>query len=168
MRTRTFSSPSDLIRYLAGEPAGEKRDVKRTLLTNIQDEVIEKYHVDLCDGTRCADGDWTRTHAHPQQRRVCKWKQKNSIAATLELFHEIGHIETHRSKMRRCEQEYYATVWAIKKMQEYGIADRIPENIKNRYQSYIFCELDRGIRRGGKGYPSRKDLTLDWQAGQLC
>ena len=57
--------------------------------TKIQNEVIKQYRVDICDGTKCEDGDWHRTHAHIRIRRVCKWKQKNSIQSTFTLFHEI-------------------------------------------------------------------------------
>ena len=128
----------------------------------IQNEVIKKYRIDLCDGTRCKDGDWSRTHAHPKKRRVCKWKQANSIVSTLDLFHEIGHIENNHGKMRRCEEEYYATVWAINKMKEYGISDKITEHQKKVYQDYIYDELDRGIRRGGENYPTKAALTLQW------
>ena len=128
----------------------------------IQDEVIKRYRVELCDGTRCADGDWDRTHAHPKQRRVCKWKQANSIISTLHLFHEIGHIETHKSTMRRCESEYVATVWAIERLREYGVLCNVTEKAKSLYQRYIYRELDRGQRRGGKGYPTRQELTLNW------
>jgi hypothetical protein len=78
------------------------------------------------------------------------------------LFHEIGHIENNNSKMRRCEEEYYATVWAIERMKEYGLLDKVTENIKNLYQNYIYMELDRGIRRGGKGYPSKEEMKLEW------
>ena len=130
--------------------------------TEIQNKVIKEYRIDLCDGTKCKDGDWSRTHAHPKQRRVCKWKQANSIVSTLTLFHEIGHIETTTSKMRRCESEYHATVWAIDKLREYGILDKVPANRKEAYQRYIFMELDRGVRRGGNGYPTKEELTLKW------
>ena len=130
--------------------------------TEIQNEVIKKYRIDLCDGTKCKDGDWSRTHAHPKQRRVCKWKQSNSIVSTLTLFHEIGHIENNNSKMRRCEEEYYATVWAIDRLREYGILDKVSVKQKELYQDYIYNELARGIRRGGKGYPTKDELTLDW------
>ena len=131
-------------------------------LIEIQNEVIKKYRIDLCDGTRCKDGDWTRTHAHPKQRRVCKWKQAASIVSTFTLFHEIGHIENNNSKMRRCEEEYHATVWAIEKMREYGILDKVSDRTKRVYQEYIFDELDRGLRRGGSGYPTKTSLTLNW------
>ncbi len=129
--------------------------------TEIQNEVIEKYRIDICDGTKCKN-DWRRTHAHVKERRVCKWKQSNSIASTLTLFHEIGHIETTIPSMRRCESEYYATVWAIEKMREYGILNKVSIKQKELYQNYIYMELDRGIRRGGKDYPTKKALTFDW------
>lgn len=116
----------------------------------IQNEVIKKYRIDLCDGTKCKDGDWSRTHAHPKQRRVCKWKQASSIASTFTLLHEIGHIENNQSWMRRAEQEYYATVWAIKECEKYGI--EVPQKIIELYQRYIDMTADRGIRRGGAGY----------------
>lgn len=120
----------------------------------IQNEVIKKYRIDICDGTKCKDGDWHRTHAHPKQRRVCKWKQANSIQSTFTLFHEIGHIETKQSWMRRAESEYHATVWALGKCKEHGIA--VPEKIIKEYQEYIDDEKDRGLRRGGTGYAELK------------
>ena len=121
----------------------------------IQNEVIKKYRVDLCDGTRCKDGDWSRTHAHVKTRRVCKWKQANSVQSTFTLFHEIGHIETTKSGMRRAEEEYYATVWALERCKEYGI--EVPAKTIREYQAYIDDEKARGLRRGGKGYA---DLQL--------
>lgn len=117
---------------------------------DIQNEVIKKYRIDLCDGTRCKDGDWRRTHAHIKQRRVCKWKQANSIRSTFTLLHEIGHIMNNRSGMRRAEEEYFATVWAIEECKKYGID--VPKKIIDDYQEYIDDEIDRGIRRGGTGY----------------
>lgn len=119
----------------------------------IQNEVIKKYRIDICDGTKCKS-DWSRTHAHPKQRRVCKWKQANSVQSTFTLLHEIGHIETNKSGMRRAEQEYFATVWAIAECKKYGI--EIPKKIIDDYQWYIDDEIDRGVRRGGTGYGELK------------
>lgn len=120
----------------------------------IQNEVIKKYRVDLCDGTRCNDGDWSRTHAHVKMRRVCKWKQANSVQSTFTLFHEIGHIETTKSGMRRAEEEYHATVWALERCKEYGI--EVPAKTIRVYQDYIDREKARGLRRGGSGYAKLK------------
>ena len=119
----------------------------------IQNEVISKYHIDLCDGTKCKN-DWSRTHAHVKQRRICKWKQTNSIQATFDLFHEIGHIMTTKSGMRRAEEEYFATVWAIEEAKKYDL--EIPQKTIKEYQDYIDMEKARGIRRGGKAYAELK------------
>jgi hypothetical protein len=126
----------------------------------IQNEVVKKYRIDLCDGTKCKN-DWSRTHAHVKQRRVCKWKQANSVQSTFTLLHEIGHIETTKSGMRRAEAEFYATVWAIYRCKEYGI--EVPKKTIKEYQDYIDREVDRGKRRGGTGYGKMQlDAHLNW------
>lgn len=117
---------------------------------DIQNEVIRRYKIDICDGSKC-ERDWRRTHAHVKLRRVCKWKQANSIRSTFDLFHEIGHIETTKSWMRRAESEYYATVWAIQMCREHDLD--VPDKILKVYQDYIDMEVERGKRRGGKDYP---------------
>ena len=124
--------------------------------TKIQDEIISKYRIDICDGSRCEDGDWSRTHAHVRERRVCKWKQTNSFSSTFTLLHEVGHIETTKATMRRCESEYYATVWAIERCREYGL--QIPIKTIEQYQKYIDREKERGIRRGGTKYADNLNL----------
>ena len=58
--------------------------------------------------------------------------------------------------MKRCEEEYYATVWAIQKCKEYNL--EVPDSIIKTYQDYIDMEMDRGIRRGGNNY---KRLVLE-------
>lgn len=115
----------------------------------LQNEIIKRYRIDICDGSKC-DDDWSRTHAHVRLRRVCKWKQTNSIQSTITLLHEIGHIMTTKSGMRRCESEYYATIWAMERCREYGL--EVPREIIDSYQRYIDMEIDRGLRRGGKSY----------------
>lgn len=122
----------------------------------IQNEAIKTYRIDICDGSKCRN-DWSRTHAHVKERRICKWKQSNSIVSTFTLLHEIGHVETTKSTMRRCESEYYATMWAIEKCKEYGL--EVPDKIIERYQRYIDMEHDRGVRRGGN-LPSIKNFQL--------
>lgn len=127
--------------------------------TQIQDHVIKKYRIDICDGSKCSDGDWSRTHAHVKQRRVCKWKRANSIQSTFTLLHEVGHIETTKAGMRRAEEEYYATVWALDRCKEYGII--VPQKTIELYQSYIDRTKRRGERRGGTGY-SALSLVERW------
>ena len=128
---------------------------------DIQNEVINKYRIDICDGTKCVN-DWSRTHAHVRLRRVCKWVRANSLESTFTLFHEIGHIVNNTSTMRRCEEEYYATVWAIDELKKYGI--KVPVKLIDRYQRYISLEMDRGIRRNGFGYDEDKlNLVKYWE-----
>ena len=119
-------------------------------LIDIQNEVIKRYRITISDGKGC----WRRMHAHIKERKVCKWKPKSSLRATFDLFHEIGHIETKKSTMRRAESEYYATVWAIERFKEYHLD--IPRKIIEIYQDYIDRELRRGLRRGGSDYAELK------------
>lgn len=113
----------------------------------IQKEVIEKYKIVIVENSTCR----SRMHAHCDgTRRICKWKQKNSIVALFDLLHEVGHIMTTTSKMRRVEAEYYATIWALERCKEYDI--EVPSLIKITYQKYINMELDRGLRRNGCSY----------------
>lgn len=120
----------------------------------IQEEVIQRYRIKIDENSTC----WSRTHAHPKERRICKWKGKNSFKSTFTLLHEVGHVETKTGDMRRCESEYAATVWALDRCKEYGL--EIPESVLSLYQDYIWRELDRGVRRHGRNLPSKEELTL--------
>ena len=115
-------------------------------LKEIQDEVIAKYRIKIEPHSKC----WRRMHAHVKQRKICKWIQKSSLQCTFDLFHEIGHIETTTSSMRRAESEYYATIWAIDRFNEYNL--EVPDNVMRVYHEYIQEEIARGKRRGGTGY----------------
>ena len=121
--------------------------------TEIQDSLLSQYRIQLCDGSMCSN-DWSRTHVHVRQRRICKWVRKNSIQSTFTLLHEIGHIESHSSNMRRAEKEYEATRWALDKAKELGID--VPDSVISFYQDYIDRTKDRGVRRGGSKYTDLK------------
>ena len=127
---------------------------QRKSLKNIQDQIIKEYRVTIDENSRCR----SRMHVHVKQRRICKWKQVSSVKATFELLHEIGHCENNNSTMRRCEAEYYATEWALRKCREYGID--VPQYLVDKYQDYVYRELDRGLRRGGVCYPSKEEMKL--------
>ena len=140
-----------MVRHMCSTHMREKGFRKERTMNyiEIQDDIIKRFKVDMCDGTKCKN-DWGRTHAHVRPRRVCKWIQKNSIQSTFTLFHEIGHCMTTKGWMRRAESEFYATVWAMDMFEEYGLT--VPEKTLKRYQDYIDMEIQRGIRRGGTGY----------------
>ena len=113
----------------------------------IQNEIIKKYKIVIVENSTCR----SRTHSHCDgTRRICKWKQANSLASTFTLLHEVGHIMTTTNKMRRVEEEYYATIWALERCKEYGI--KVFDKIIKDYQKYIDSELDRGLRRNGSSY----------------
>lgn len=61
-------------RILKAEATGKKSERgrrKTVTYTEIQEDIVRRFRVDLCDGTKCRS-DWSRTHAHVKQRRVCK------------------------------------------------------------------------------------------------
>lgn len=131
-------------------------------LREIQNEVIRKYRVTINENSEC----WGRMHSHIKARTVCKWHPTSSLQSTFDLFHEIGHIETTKAGMRRCEEEFYATQWAIDRFKEYGL--ELPEKKVDSYQDYILRELGRGIRRHGNNLPSKGELTLRRNGSQEC
>lgn len=121
----------------------------------IQKKVISDYGIKINENSTCRE----RMHAHIKDRSICKWVPKNSFRATFDLFHEIGHIMTTKAGMRRAEEEYYATVWAIDRCNEFGLEVdyKVPDSVLFTYQRYIISEIARGMRRGGRGYD---DLNL--------
>ena len=130
---------------------------------SIQNNSIDKHNIILCGGN-CEDGsDWRRSHAHVKERKICKWKQANSIQSTFWLLHEIGHIveNTLGTKYRRCESEFLATMWAIKECNNLGI--KIPPKIIQSYQNYIDRSWDRGKVRGGN-LPAMSNFRLKVRA----
>lgn len=86
---------------------------------------------------------------------------KNPTARDVfDLLHEIGHLETNVKGMKRCEEEYYATQWAIKEMKEYNFD--ISKQDKTIFQNYIWKWRNTGIKLKAKNIPAKKELTLLW------
>lgn len=120
----------------------------------LQEKIIKQYRITINENSTCKK----RMHIHPQKRMICKWQSKSSAVATFELLHEIGHCENNNSNMRRCEQEFYATKWALERCDELGI--KVPQKTIDNYQRYIDMELERGLRRHGNNLPTKEDLKL--------
>ena len=130
--------------------------MKKQNLLEIQKDLILRYHIIIDEHSTCR----MRMHAHIDERKVCKWKPKNSMRCTFDLFHEVGHIETTKQGMKRAEQEYYATCWVIDRCREYNLA--IPEEVLHIYQRYMaqclsfhFPSFIREFRNGV--------AQVDWQ-----
>ena len=108
-----------------------------------QMELIKQYNVTLDEHSSC----WNRTHAHCDgSRRICKHIPANSYKSLFTLLHEIGHLETDKKGMKRCEQESEATRWAVEQLRGMGL--KIKQSILKRYKEYTRMTYDRGMRRG--------------------
>lgn len=77
-----------------------------------------------------------------------------------DILHEIGHIKTNLPGMKRCEEEFYATQWAIKEMKRYKFD--IPLKRKREFQKYIWDWRETGLKLRAKNVPSKEELTLVW------
>lgn len=93
---------------------------------------------------------------HFEQKRFDKPTSRD----VFDLLHEIGHLETNKPGMKRCEEEYYATMWAIEKMKKYDFD--IPQNDKAEFQEYVWKWREIGIKHKAKTIPSKKQLMLRW------
>ena len=81
--------------------------------------------------------------------------KKNPIDDNIfEMLHEIGHILNNDNSMKKCEREYYATVWAIKQSKKYKL--NISDDCKEMYQKYI-----NSYTRNRKTI-SKADVVLHW------
>ena len=108
----------------------------------LQNQIIIDFKINHQPISKC----WGRTHCHPKERMVCKHSIKESYQSLFTLLHEIGHAETHKNSMKRCETESIATLWAIEQMRKLGLPIR--RKVMKQYKAYIKMSYDRGIRRG--------------------
>ena len=74
------------------------------------------------------------------------------------FLHEIGHIMTNTTSMKRYEQEYLATQWAIDKAKEIGFD--VPEKYITTYQNYIWKWRETSIKHKAKNVASKESLLL--------
>lgn len=81
------------------------------------------------------------------------------ICSLFTLYHELGHIYNNESWMASCEEEYYATVYAINKFKSIGLT--LPDSRKRDYQTYINNHW-RENKNDGLKVPYKKDLQFVW------
>lgn len=77
-----------------------------------------------------------------------------------DLLHEIGHLKTNKKGMKRCEEEFYATQWAIKEMKKYDL--ELDLRNKSIFQNYIWKWRETSVKLKGKNIPNKEQLTLKW------
>lgn len=112
----------------------------------LQEKVIAEYNINIVENSTC----WNRMHAHCEDgsKRICKWKQAESYISLYDLLHEIGHIETWKRGMKRCEEESIAILWQNNKIKELGLP--LKRKYAQQYKDYVAMTYMRGIRRGLK------------------
>lgn len=76
------------------------------------------------------------------------------------FLHEIGHVMTNTPKMKRCQQEFLATQWAINEAKMIGFI--IPEKFISTYQNYIWNWRESAIKRRAKSIQTKEELTLKY------
>lgn len=127
-------------------------------LSEIQNEIINKYKdvIDLRVTTEEA-------HCYVPEK-IVYINGSNFLYPTNEsifdFLHEIGHIMTNTKKMKRCEEEFYATQWAIKEIKKYGL--EISTKRKSEFQNYVWAWRETGMKLKGKNMPSKENLILKW------
>lgn len=127
-------------------------------LSEIQNEIINKYKdvIDLRVTTEEA-------HCYVPEKIVYINGSKFLYPTNESIFdflHEIGHIMTNTKKMKRCEEEFYATQWAIKEIKKYGL--EISTKRKSEFQNYVWAWRETGMKLKGKNMPSKENLILKW------
>ena len=74
------------------------------------------------------------------------------------FLHEVGHVLTNKAGMKRCEQEFMATQWALAEAKRIGFT--VPVLYIKTYQDYIWNWRMAEEKVYGKGIPTREALTL--------
>ena len=132
---------------------------RKKLPITIQNELFKKYKNEI--EFRFTNESAPYCHVPEKIIYLCLDKYFNpTVNSVFDMMHEIGHIKTNLPGMKRCEEEYHATVWAIKEAKKYKL--EIPQKRKDVYQNYIWYWRERGIKSRAKVIPSKEDLILNW------
>ena len=128
-------------------------------LRKIQTKILNDFQNDF---TLCFTSE-ERAYCYLQTKRI--YINLNDFLnptyrSLFDLLHEIGHIKTNTNKMRRFEEEYYATVWAISKYKKYNI--KLSSSDKRDFDKYIIKLAETCRKRKGKNIPNNNDLVLNW------
>ena len=127
----------------------------KVLLTEIWFYYNSEYKLVLehCDVPHC---HLDEKEIHYPLKRFCDPDNRD----VFDMLHEVGHLKTNKKGMKRCEEEFYATEWAIKEMKKYKF--ELSQKDKQIFQNYIWQWRERGIKLKGKNMPSKEQLTLVW------
>jgi len=124
------------------------------------DDVKKCYDVRVRKWRRSMSGCAWRVFYH--DGRVINWIEAPLPRTPISLaifLHEVGHhvIGFDRYK-KRCEEEYHAWVWAIRKMRELGVEP--DARVERRVQLSMQYAVDKAVRRGIKQLPEQLEQFL--------
>jgi len=124
------------------------------------DDVKKCYDVRVRKWRRSMSGCAWRVYYH--DGRVINWIEAPIPRTPISLaifLHEVGHhvIGFDRYK-KRCEEEYHAWAWAIRKMRELGVEP--DARVERRVQLSMQYAVDKAVRRGIKQLPEQLEQFL--------
>ena len=124
------------------------------------DDVKKCYDVRVRKWRRSMSGCAWRVFYH--DGRVINWIEAPLPRTPISLaifLHEVGHhvIGFDRYK-KRCEEEYHAWAWAIRKMRELGVEP--DARVERRVQLSMQYAVDKAVRRGIKQLPEQLEQFL--------
>ncbi len=119
----------------------------------IVDRMKQAHDVRVRKWRRSMSGCAWRVYYH--DGRVINWIESPVPRTPISLaifLHEIGHhvIGFDRYK-RRCEEEYHAWVWAIRRMRELGVEP--DAKVRRRFELSMQYAVGKAMRRGIKALP---------------
>ena len=82
---------------------------------------------------------------------LVRYEKLNTLVADPEVIKNIDEWRGYTKELASMEE-------IVDKFKEYKL--KLPEKTIQMHQDYVFRELDRGLRRGGKSYPSKEELTF--------
>lgn len=119
----------------------------------IVEEMKQEYDLRVRRWRRTMTGCAWRAYYH--DGRVINWVEapypKSPISLAI-FLHEVGHhaigFATYK---RRCEEEYHAWVFAIRKMQQLGV--EIDHRVQRRFERSMEYAVAKALRRGIREVP---------------
>jgi hypothetical protein len=128
--------------------------------SQLVDDVKKCYDVRVRKWRRSMSGCAWRVYYH--DGRIINWIEAPLPRTPISLaifLHEVGHhvIGFDRYK-KRCEEEYHAWVWAIRKMRELGVDP--DARVERRVQMSMQYAVDKAVRRGIKQLPEQLEQFL--------
>ena len=123
-------------------------------------DVKKCYDVRVRKWRRSMSGCAWRVYYH--DGRVINWIESPVPRTPISLaifLHEVGHhvIGFDRYK-KRCEEEYHAWAWAIRKMRELGVEPDV--RVERRVRLSMQYAVDKAVRRGIKELPEPLEQFL--------